>query len=65
MLELALLDSDFSIDGDDACCRGIICGVALQLAVDHLDRGTVKDGDAWYFAVRLTEDATVTTTVND
>ena len=59
VLELALFDMNFCVDCDKTRCGGIIGCVAFQLAVDHLDRGTVEHSDARYFAIGLSEYSTI------
>ena len=59
VLELALFDMHFSVDRYEACGGGVISCVAFQLAVDHFDRAAVEDGDAWHFAIGLSEYSTI------
>lgn len=65
VLEFALLDTDLGINGDEASCRGIVRCVTLQLAVNHLNRGTIEDSNAGDLAVGFTEDTTMTKAEGD
>lgn len=59
VLELALFDMHFSVDRYETCRGCVISCVAFQLAVDHLDRAAVEDGDARHFAIGLSEYSTI------
>lgn len=58
VLEVAVLDVDVSIDSHDAGRVGIICGVTLQLAVDHLDAGSLQHRDTRHLPIGFPENTT-------
>ena len=41
VLEAAVLHHDVGVDGHDARSGSVVRRVAFQLAVDHLDRGSI------------------------
>ena len=58
MLKVTLLNVDVCIDGHKTGCRGIVCCIALELAVNHLDAGSIEHRDARHFTERLSEYST-------
>ena len=58
VLQIASLYFHVCVDGDDASGASTVCGVTLQLAIFHLDFGTVEHCNARDLAVSLTEDST-------
>ena len=58
MLEVASFDLDVGIDSYETCCTGVVGGIALQLAVKHLDTCAFEDGDAGHLTICLTEYST-------
>ena len=58
VLEIAVINVHISINCNQTCRAGIISGVTLELAVDHLNWGAIKYCDARHFAISLSEDST-------